>query len=143
MNKSIFNAFYMGIFLMFARKIVRKISPREIEGERGRYVVIVTTDPVQAILGSFSELDDARDMIARLDDGGWGCDNVILDTVNHTPVNDNYDEDWNSRESLSVYSNRLAETGLSNSNIEELRRYADNFGQSVYSTTFPGITAGA
>ena len=140
MRKSIFNSFYLSIFIFFIRKILRKVSPSESGSVKGRYVVIVTTEPVQAIVGSFRCPEDAFDMLNKLDDSGWGDDNLVYDAVNMVPLNEGYDAGWRFREAISVYSNRMVETEISDYSIEELRRFADDYGQSVSSTTFPGIT---
>lgn len=141
MSKSIFNSFYLSIFIFFARKILRKVSPQQAKGKRGRYVVIVTTDSVQVITGSFDDLDDARCMLDRLSEVGWGGDNVIYDTAKSVEVNSGYDPEWTTRESVSVYSRRIFEVvGMSSDNIAELRGIADSYGQSIGTTTFPGLS---
>lgn len=140
MSKSIFNSFYLSIFIFFARKILRKISPQQVNGKRGRYVVIVTTDPVQVITGSFDDLDDARCMFDRLSKVGWGEDNVIYDTAKSAEANRGYDPEWTARESASVYSRMFEGTGMTEDNLAELRGIADSYGQSIGTTTFPGLS---
>lgn len=141
MKRAIFNAFYFSIFLWFARKILKKLSPMDIARGRGRYVVIVTTDPLQAIIGSFDSQETAFELLNHLTDAGWGYDNALVDTMTGRQFNDTCNDEWNNRKSASIYSGRIeVEVGLTRKDVEELKRIADRFGQTTASTTFPGIT---